>query len=189
MRAAVAIVIFAWIIFLLTGCDPIKRVVKDPVKFEKMKEIVIRANACINDTVTIETIKDSVVYKDSIIETKVQVPCKDFDTTMADGSRISVSSGVLTYKSNTKVKEVLRTVVKTNNIRDKAYENILKGDIAKLDSAGKAKDVKISEQKAEIKNLKADVREEKFKFWALIAIAGIIIFRKPLMKLVWPYSR
>lgn len=177
------------IILLFVACNPIKQVVNDPKKFELMKEIVIRSGACINDTITIETTKDSIVYKDSIIEKSIQVPCKDFDTTMSDGSRISVSSGVLTYKSNTKVKEVLRTVVRTNNIRDKAYENILKSDIAKLDSAGKAKDVKIYEHKAEIKNLKADVREEKFKFWALIAIAGIIIFRKPLMKLIWPYSR
>lgn len=177
------------IILLFVACNPIKQVVNDPKKFELMKEIVIRSGACINDTITIETTRDSVVYKDSIIEKSIQVSCKDFDTTMADGSRISVSSGVLTYKGNSKTKEIIRTITKTNNIRDKAYENILKGDIAKLDSASKAKDVKISEQNAEVKNLKADVREEKFKFWALIAIAGIIIFRKPLIKLIWPYSR
>ena len=177
------------IILLFVACNPVKRVLNNKEMFDKVAEEVVRRGYCINDTITIETIKDSIVYKDSIIETKVQVPCKDFDTTMADGSRISVSSGVLTYKGNSKTKEIIRTITKTNNIRDKAYENILKGDIAKLDSASKAKDVKISEQNAEVKNLKADVREEKFKFWALIAIAGIIIFRKPLMKLIWPYSR
>lgn len=182
MRAAVTIVIFIWLIFLALGCNPIKRVVNNPKKFELMKEIVVRSGACTNDTVTIETIKDSIVYKDSIIETRVQVPCKDFDTTMADGSRISVSSGVLTYTA--KVKEVIRKVVKTNNIRDRAYENILKGDIAKLDSVVKAKDVKISEQNADIKNLKADVRNAKWKLWAVIIAFGVWIFRKPLLRLL-----
>lgn len=172
------------LIILLFSCNPVKQVLKDPKKFDQVKDAVIRSGACVNDTITVS--KDSIVYKDSIIEKQIEVPCADFDTTIA-GARISVSSGVLTYSHNCKEKTIIRTV--TNNIRDKSLENILRSDIKGRDSVIDKKSLTIKEKDVEIKSLKGDLRWEKFKLWLVFLIAGLIIFRKPLIRMIWPFSR
>lgn len=172
------------LIILLFSCNPVKQVLKDPKKFDQVKDAVIRSGACANDTITIS--KDSIVYKDSIIEKQIKVPCADFDSTI-NGARISVSSGVLTYSHNCKEKTIIRTV--TNNIRDKSLENILRSDIKGRDSVINKKSLTIKEKDVEIKSLKGDLRWEKFKLWLVFLIAGLIIFRKPLIRMIWPFSR
>jgi hypothetical protein len=172
------------LIILLFSCNPVKQVLKDQKKFDQVAEEVIRRNYCINDTVVVS--KDSVVYKESIIEKQINVPCADFDSTI-DGARISVSSGVLTYSHNCKEKTIIRTV--TNNIRDKSLENILRSDIEVRDNTINKKSLTIKEKDAEIKSLKGDLRWEKFKLWLVFLIAGLVIFRKPLIRMIWPFSR
>lgn len=171
-------------LILLIGCNPVKQVLKDREKFEKVKEAVIRSGACVNDTITIENTKDSVVYKDSIIESKIEVPCPDFEKNMPDGTLIKISSGVLTYRHNCKEKEVIRTVTKTNNIRDRALENILKGDITKRDTAIAAYIKLLSDSQIANGELKKENRNLAFRFWGIIIIAGVIIFRKQIFKLI-----
>lgn len=170
-------------LILLLGCNPVKQVLKDREKFEIVKEAVIRSGACVNDTVTIENTKDSVIYKDSIIEKTFNVPCPDFEKNMPDGTLIKISSGVLTYRHNCKEKEVIRTVTKTNNIRDRALENILKGDIQKRDSAIAAYVKLYSQTQEELKDAKKKATMLKLKFWAIIIAAGVIIFRKQIFKI------
>lgn len=170
-------------LILLIACNPVKQVLKDREKFEIVKEAVIRSGACVNDTITIENTKDSVIYKDSIIEKTFNVPCPDFEKNMPDGTLIKVSSGVLTYRHNCKEKEVIRTVTKTNNIRDRALENILKGDIQKRDSAIAAYVKLYSQTQEELKDAKKKATMLKLKFWAIILAAGVIIFRKQIFKI------
>lgn len=170
-------------LILLIACNPVRQVLKDREKFEIVKEAVIRSGACVNDTITIENTKDSVIYKDSIIEKTFNVPCPDFEKNMPDGTLIKVSSGVLTYRHNCKEKEVIRTVTKTNNIRDRALENILKGDIQKRDSAIAAYVKLYSQTQEELKDAKKKATMLKLKFWAIILAAGVIIFRKQIFKI------
>lgn len=170
-------------LILLLGCNPVKQVLKDPVKFDQVKEAVIRSGACVNDTITIQTTHDSIVVKDSIIEIKTTVPCSDFDTTLADGTFIGVSSGVLTYRHSCKEKEVIRTTTKTNNIRDRSFENILKKDIDNRDSAIRVYMKLYTDSQFANKELKSSNTKLKFKFWLLVIVAGLIIFRKQIFKI------
>ena len=170
-------------LILLLGCNPVKQVLKDPVKFDQVKEAVIRSGACVNDTITIQPTHDSIVVKDSIIEIKTTVPCSDFDTTLADGTSIAVSSGVLTYRHSCKEKEVIRTTTKTNNIRDKSFENILKKDIDNRDSAIRVYMKLYTDSQFANKELKSSNTKLKFKFWLLVVAAGLIIFRKQIFKI------
>lgn len=170
-------------IVFLAACSPVSRVLNNKKMFDKVAEEVIRRNYCINDTITIENTKDSVIYKDSIIEKTLNVPCPDFEKNMPDGTLIKVSSGVLTYRHNCKEKEVIRTVTKTNNIRDRALENILKGDIQKRDSAIAAYVKLYSQTQEELKDAKKKATMLKLKFWAIILAAGVIIFRKQIFKI------
>jgi hypothetical protein len=162
---------------LLLACNPVKRVLNDPKKFEQIKDAVIRGGFCINDTIKIETIKDSISYRDSIIEREVKAPCADFDTTLADGTHIAVSSGVLTFKAGVKAKHETKVIRITNTVRDRAYENILKSDITKRDSV-------INVYKNLYVETKAERNELRWKLVWLIIIAVVIIFRKQIIKLV-----
>lgn len=170
-------------IIFLAACSPVDRVLNNKKMFDKVAEEMIRRNICINDTITIETTKDSVVYKDSIIEKTFNVPCSDFEKNLPDGTLIRISSGVLTYQHTCKGKQILRTITKTNNIRDKAYENILKGDITKRDTAISAYIKLLSDSQIANRELKKENRNLTLKFWGIIAIAGVIVFRKQIFKI------
>ena len=171
------------LILLLFACNPVKQVLKDPKKFDQVKDAVIRSGACVNDTLTVEITKDTVIYKDSLIEKMIKVPCKDFDTTFGD-TRISVSSGVLKYEH--KCKEKAKWVEKkvTNTVRDRALENILKGDIERLqkDSANKVLELrKVSQSLSEAK---WNNKMLWLKLIGLVVLFGVITFRKQLIGLI-----
>lgn len=167
---------------VLFACNPVKRVMKDQQKFDKVAEEVIRRGYCVNDTVTVETIKDSIVYEVSIIEDTIKVPCADFDTTIGnDGTQIKISSGVLSYFH--KCKETIRTKKITNNIRDRSLENILKNDIAKRDSAIGVYMELYKKTQLEVKAVTAEKRALQWKLIGIVLLSGIIIFRKQIIKL------
>lgn len=156
------------LIFVL-GCNPVKQVLKDQEKFDQVAEEVIRRGKCINDTTVITQTKDSIVYKDSIIEHITSIPCKDFDTTIGR-ARIRVSSGVLTYSAKDSI--VYQTKTITNTVRDRALENILRADISNRDSIISSRTVQISDLQNEKKGLQADLRWWKFKFYMIVT--GIV---------------
>lgn len=155
------------LLILLLGCNPVKQVMKDQSKFDKVAEEVIRRGYCVNDTTVITETRDSIVYKDSIIERISSVPCKDFDTTIGR-ARIRVSSGVLTYSAKDSIVYKKKTI--TNTVRDRSLENILKGDISKRDSIISAKEAEISNLQIANKDLKADIRWWKFRLFFLLAV-------------------
>lgn len=167
----------------LLACNPVKKVLKDPVKFDKVAEEVIRRGKCTVDTVTVTEVKDSVVYKDSIIETVKNIPCKDFDTTIGR-ARIKVSSGVLSYSAKDSV--VYRTKTVTNTVTDRSLEKILRKDIAKQDSTIKRKDLDLRGAELRAKELQRDLDWAAFKFWLLFVSALVIIFRK---RIIWLFSK
>lgn len=163
------------------ACNPVKRVLNDPLKFDKVKEAVIRGGYCINDTTIIETIKDSVIYRDSLVEFKV--PCPDVDTIIGhDGTQISISSGVLTAK--VKAKETQKIIKVTNTVRDRSLENLLKKDIAWRDSTIKVYEGMLaSEQKVSSEQRKAK-NTWKWRFWGMIAGFAIYKLRRPIFKMI-----
>ena len=103
------------ILLLFAACNPVKRVLRDPVKFQQVKEAVIKSGACVNDTTVIEVVRDSIIRKDSLIKEMIPVPCKDFDTTFGK-TRISVSSGILKYEHTCDKETVIRERVRTNTV-------------------------------------------------------------------------
>jgi hypothetical protein len=174
------------LILFLISCSSVKRVLNDKDKFDQVAKEVVKRGYCINDTTIITQTKDSVVYKDSIIERITSVPCTDFDTTIGR-ARIRVSSGVLTYSSKDSI--VYRTKTIINNIRDKKLESILKQDLQSRDSA-------ILSQKGiviDLRNANLDLKEKNRKLilslWLLMVGGLVITFRKPLIKMIWHFSK
>lgn len=169
------------LVISLIGCDPVKRVLKDETKFDLVAEEMVRRGYCINDTIVVTKIKDSIIRKDSVIEKLVNVPCKDFDTSIGR-ARIKVSSGVLTYSAPDSI--VIRKETITNTVRDRKLEEILKKDISARDKQIDSLKSTVRNSQIENKDLKADLRWLQFKFWGLFAAAAVIIFRKQLIRLV-----
>ena len=176
------ILILLYLIAII-ACNPVQKVLRDPKKFEQVKEAVIRSGACVNDTIRIETIKDSISYKDSIVENIVHVPCKDFDTTLLDGTRIIVSSGALTLSQNFKQKVTSKIIKVTETVRDTKLENYLRKDISNRDSLLTENKRLLDKSNEELKVSKTENTKLKWKLIGLIAISTLIIFRKTILKL------
>ena len=169
------------LLLLLISCNPVKKVLNDKSKFDVVANEVIRRGYCVNDTLVIEKVKDSIIYRDSIVNIIDSVPCKDFDTTIGR-ARIMVSSGVLTYKAKDSI--VIRTHKIVNTIRDRALENILKNDISQKDSIVGRLRIEIINSEIRNKETRADLLWWKVRF-SLICIAfGIVLFRKPIAKII-----
>ena len=174
----------ALLIISLFSCSPVKQVLKDKDKFDQVAEEVIRRGYCANDTITVTEVKDSVVYKDSIVNVFKPVPCRDFDTSIK-GARISIRSGVLTYSAKDSI--IYRTNTVINTVVDRSREKVLLKD---LDSSRAELNSVRKELVAEIKNsqsLKEQARWSKIYMWIVIAISLIIIFRKPIVR--WLYLK
>lgn len=171
------------VVSLLFSCNPVKQVLNNPKRFEKVKEAVIRSGACVTeDSVTVVT-RDSVAYKDSIIEKIVTVPCPDVNANFPDGGSIKISSGVLKVTQPVR-KEYHQVDTKTQTTkRDISLENILKSDIAKRDSIISYYAKFIEKQNQKLKDQDKENRRLKWKLILLAIAALLIIFRKQVFKL------
>lgn len=164
------------IVFLLSGCNPVKSVLKDRIKLDAVAKEVIKLGYCVNDTVVITKVKDSIVYKDSIVEKIVNVPCKDFDTTIG-GSRINISSGVLTFTRKDSV--TYKTKIVTNTVVDRAMENVLKSEINVRDSSILSLGKEIDKLDDLNKDISSDMKWWKVRFFGLIiVIVGWNVFKR-----------
>lgn len=165
--------------FLSQACNPVKQVLKDQSKFNVVAEEVIRRGYCINDTV-VETKIDTLYQADSSVVNTISL-YKEIDTIFTDGSTLRIdSAGNLSFGCPVKVQ--YKTVTKTETIRDKALEDILKKDIAKLDSikrelqlSVKEKDMLITETYHKLEKSK---RRFKLFIFALLAVITVRAYFK-----------
>lgn len=171
-----------WIVLILimASCNPVKQVLKDQEKFDQVAEEVIRRGYCVNDTITVTEVKDSIIYKDSITVVTEKVPCKDFDTTIGR-ARIRVSSGVLYYTFKDSIVYRTRTIKET--VRDRSLEDILSKDIIKLQDSLKQARFDKKECASDLKATKREARNDRVKLWLIIVALGTFAFRKQILSL------
>lgn len=157
------------------SCNPVKKVMQDPVKFDVVAKEVIRRGYCKADTVI--EYKDSIVFKDSIIERIEKIPCADFDTTIGR-ARISVRSGVLTYKSSDSI--IKQTIIK--KIRDLSVEQALRSDVAYRDSIINVREKEILSLQIANSEQKEETRKWKWRFLGLIGVLSLITIGGSILK-------
>lgn len=165
---------YLFIILALIACNPVKLVMKDPKKFNIIKDSVLRSGACLSDTVIVETFVEG---QDSIIK----VPCDDFSGETKDSIKVFVKDSVLKYVT-------IRKVV-TNIVRDRSYEDLLKKDMEKRDSiiaSFKGSYDKLNEQ---YKYQRVNTKRWMLSFWLLLIVSLVIIFRKQIIKLMYQYLK
>ena len=151
----------------LISCNPVKQVLKDQSKFNIVAEEVIRRGYCINDTV-VETKIDTLYQADSSVVNTIS-SYKEIDTIFTDGSTLRIdSAGNLSFGCPVKVQ--YKTVTKTETIRDRALEGILKKDIAKLDSIKFSLEKDLFARQQLISSLESDLKKANRKFKGFIAL-------------------
>ncbi|NDB57381.1 hypothetical protein EB001_02845 [bacterium] len=166
------------IIGVLYSCSPVKKVLSTPKYYDQVKRQVILRGECANDTVTREVIIDNVRYKDTVIHDsfRVLMPVECHLDTIVNDFSVYLDNGQLWVKWLGKIP--VRTIEKktTHVIVDKAKEAIL------IDSLSN------QERKIyELNNKIGSTKRTKFKLLAIIVILTLLLFRKPLLRLVKPF--
>ena len=160
---------------MLQACNPVKQVLKDKSKFDIVAEEVIRRGYCVTDTV-VETKIDTLYQDDSSVVNTLSV-YKEIDTIFTDGSTLRIdSSGNLSFGCPVKIQ--YKTVTKTETVRDRSLENILKKDIAELDSIKTKLEFSVRERDLVIKETYKELQnsERKFKLF-VFALLAIVVLR------------
>ena len=163
----------------LISCNPVKQVLKDQSKFNIVAEEVIRRGYCINDTV-VETKIDTLYQADSSVVNTIS-SYKEIDTIFTDGSTLRIdSAGNLSFGCPVKVQ--YKTVTKTETIRDKALENILKKDIQTLDSVKSYLQLQVRDRELLVQETESKLKASQNKFRAFITILFITILGRLYFK-------
>ena len=163
------------IVSVLYSCSPVKRVLSNPKYYEAVKKQVILNGECVNDTVTEEILKDTIIYKDTVIHDsfKVNMPMECHLDTIVNDFSVYLENGNLWVKWLGQVPT--RTINKqtTHVVVDRAKEAIL------IDSC-KSLELKLYDKENQL------VRKNKTIFKLYIGLAFLLLFmlRKPLLRLV-----
>ena len=163
------------IISVLYSCSPVKRVLNNPKYYAQVKKQVILNGECVNDTITEEILKDTIIYKDTIIHDsfKVNMPMECHLDTIVNDFSVYLENGNLWVQWLGKVPE--RTINKqtTHVVVDRAKEAIL------IDSC-KSLERTVYEKNNEL------TRKNKTMVKLYIGLIAMLLFmlRKPIMKLV-----
>ena len=172
---AIGIFLLGVIVSVLYSCSPVKRVLSNPKYYEAVKKQVILNGECVNDTITEEILKDTIIYKDTVIHDsfKVNMPMECYLDTIVNDFSVYLENGNLWVKWLGQVPT--RTINKqtTHVVVDKAKEAIL------IDSC-KSLELKLYDKENQL------VRKNKTIFKLYIGLAFLLLFmlRKLLLKLV-----
>lgn len=172
---AIGIFLLGVIVSVLYSCSPVKRVLSNPKYYEAVKKQVILNGECVNDTITEEILKDTIIYKDTVIHDsfKVNMPMECYLDTIVNDFSVYLENGNLWVKWLGQVPT--RTINKqtTHVVVDKAKEAIL------IDSC-KSLELKLYDKENQL------VRKNKTIFKLYIGLAFLLLFmlRKPLLRLV-----
>ena len=172
---AIGIFLLGAIVSVFYSCSPVKRVLSNPKYYEAVKKQVILNGECVNDTITEEILKDTIIYKDTVIHDsfKVNMPMECHLDTIVNDFSVYLENGNLWVEWLGQVPT--RTINKqtTHVVVDRAKEAIL------IDSC-KSLELKLYDKENQL------VRKNKTIFKLYIGLAFLLLFmlRKPLLRLV-----
>lgn len=156
------------LLILFLACNPVKQVLKDKNKLDKVAEVVVKSGYCSNDTTIIT--KTDTTYK--------------FDTTYKYDTIVNISKDtqyVITQKVITR-NIYIRDTIK-NVVVDNARINVLQKEIMKLE----AKQEVLESEVAEWKKI---AKKRWWNFIWLIVLISIYVLRKPVIRfLQWHLTK
>jgi hypothetical protein len=143
---------------ILLSCNPVKQVLKDNEKIDKVWEKALLQGRCLNDSVTTNT-TDTLYTSDTLYGIDYLT-----DTAYINGE-IVITKHVNTNKIIRQFKTV--TINSHTVVKDKKLENKQKEIIEDLTN-----DLRLTKQQR---------NKWSFRFFALLGIIVIVLFRKPIL--------
>lgn len=150
------------LLLFLVACNPVKQVLNDKEKLDKVAEVVVRSGYCANDT-TIVTKSDTTYQTDTIYDTQIFVD----ERTKTDTQYVKVPKVI------TRTITIRDTI--TNVVVDGARVLLLEKDVAKYKT-----------EASEWKGL-AKARWW-YLFWLILFIVTYLL-RKPILRICLPMLR
>ena len=148
---------------ILLSCNPVKQVLKDKDKLDKVAEVVVKSGYCANDT-TIITKSDTTIVHDTTY---------DIDTLID-----------LRFKNDTQYVKVPKVIIRTITIRDTIKSVVVDGARVLL------LEKELSKSADELKEWKEKARKRWWNLFWLILIFSIYILRKPILKFIrWQFVK
>jgi len=156
------------------GCNPVKRVLTTPKYYEVVKRQVILNGECANDTITQEVLKDTVIYRDTVVHDsfKVNMPMECHIDTIVNNFSVYIENGKMWVKWLGKVPTRTINTQTTHVVVDRAKEAIL------IDSC-RSMQLKIYEKE----NIIHQKNSIMLKLYIGLLAGIIFIFRKPILAL------
>jgi hypothetical protein len=148
------------LIAILLSCNPVKQVLKDKEKLDKVAEVVVKSGYCANDT-TIITKSDTTIVHDTAYETQIQINEK------TDTIRVP--------------KVITRTITIRDTIKSVVVDNARINLLQKEINAYKESTYELKEELLHWKEL---AKKRWWNLWGLIILFSIYILRKPILKLI-----
>ena len=144
------------------ACNPVKQVLKDKEKLDKVAEVVVKSGYCANDT-TFITNSDTTILTDTIYDTQVIVD----EVTKTDTQYVKVPKVII---RNITIRDTIKSVVV-----DGARVLLLQKEVDKLT--------------IDIKEWKALAKARWWYLFWIILFTILYLLRKPIMKLCLPMLR
>ena len=159
-RLALVYAFLLTLIAILLSCNPVKQVLKDKEKLDKVAEVVVKSGYCANDT-TIITKSDTTIQYDTTYETQIQINEK------TDTIRIP--------------KVITRTITIRDTIKSVVVDN---SRVQLLQKEIEAYKESTYELKEELLHWKELAKKRWWNLLGLIILFSIYILRKPILKLI-----
>lgn len=159
-RLALVYAFLLTLIAILLSCNPVKQVLKDKEKLDKVAEVVVKSGYCANDT-TIITKSDTTILHDTTYETKIEINEK------RDTIRVP--------------KVITRTITIRDTIKSVVVDNSRIQLLQKEINACKESTYELKEELLHWKEL---AKKRWWNLWGLIILFSIYILRKPILKLI-----
>ncbi len=168
MIAVYTIGLLLFLLLALNSCNPVKQVLRDEYKMRKVWNEGALKGWCVNDTLIVNK-SDTLITFDTLYSL-------DFKT-----DTFTVDKEIVKVK--TVVKTVRITDTFTNIVTDNSRIELLQKQLAKKDDEAISLNNKLVDSIAETKQAKQDRNKWRFRFFLLLTIFGLFLFRKPLWKL------
>lgn len=150
------------LLLLLVACNPVKQVLKDKNKLDKVAEVVVRSGYCANDT-TIITKSDTTYQTDTIYDTQIFIDERT--------------------KTDTQYVKVPKVITRTITIRDTITNVVVDGARVLLleKSLSKSEETRLKYQ---------NLAKQRwwYLFWLILFIVTYLL-RKPILRICLPMLR
>lgn len=173
--AALFILVYVVIGYLCSGCSPVKRVLADPEKFEKVAQEVVKRGYCINDTVTEVIVKDTTIISYVPVIKEIRLPAVIPSTldTLIDNTHVAVKDGTMVITTPGQLQQQIKVIEKTNSIRDLRLESILKLENEKLTTDLALSELEVKRYEAQIASIQIKYDRRNILFGC--ALLGVIL--------------